>query len=99
VLRAAHQLARRGKPKAPARARPEPLVATGPNQVWTWDITYLATTVGGVFVYLYLIMDLYSRKIVGWEVYATHFARPTCAKGWAPTPCSCTPTTARPLRA
>jgi transposase InsO family protein len=74
VLRAADQLARRGKPKAPARARPEPLVATGPNQVWTWDITYLATTVSGVFFYLYLIMDIYSRKIVGWEVYATQSA-------------------------
>jgi transposase InsO family protein len=50
------------------------LVATGPNQVWTWDITYLATTVRGVFFYLYLIMDIYSRKIVGWEVYATESA-------------------------
>jgi transposase InsO family protein len=74
VLRAADQLARRGKPKAPARARPAPLVATGPNQVWSWDITYLATTVRGVFFYLYLIMDVYSRKIVGWEVYATESA-------------------------
>jgi hypothetical protein len=37
VLRAADQLARRGKPKAAPRARPAPLVATGPNQVWTWD--------------------------------------------------------------
>ena len=74
VLRAADQLARRGKPKAPPRPRPAPLVATGPNQVWTWDITYLATTVRGVFFYLYLIMDLYSRKIVGWEVYATESA-------------------------
>jgi transposase InsO family protein len=74
VLRAADQLARRGKPKTPARPRPAPLVATGPNQVWTWDITYLATTVRGVFFYLYLIMDIYSRKIVGWEVYATESA-------------------------
>ena len=74
VLRAADQLARRGQPKAPARARPAPLVATGPNQVWTWDITYLKTTVSGVFFYLYLIMDIYSRKIVGWEVYTTQSA-------------------------
>jgi len=74
VLRAADQLARRGKPKAPARARPQPLVATGPNQVWTWDITYLKTTVCGIFFYLYVIMDIYSRKIVGWEVYATQSA-------------------------
>ncbi len=74
VLRAADQLRRRGKPKRPARARPAPLVATGPNQVWSWDITYLATTVRGVFFYLYLIMDVYSRKIVGWEVYASESA-------------------------
>jgi transposase InsO family protein len=74
VLRAADQLARRGRVKAPARARPQPFQATGPNQVWTWDITYLATRVRGAFFYLYLIMDLYSRKIVGWEVYAEESA-------------------------
>jgi transposase InsO family protein len=69
LLRAADQLARRGRPKAPARVRPAPLEATGPNQVWSLCFTYLATTVRGVFFYLYLIMDIYSRKIVGWEVY------------------------------
>jgi transposase InsO family protein len=37
--------------------------------VWTWDITYLATTVRGSFFYLYLILALFSRKIVGWEVH------------------------------
>lgn len=74
VLRAADQLARRGRPKAPARVRPQPVEATGPNQVWSWDITYLASTVRGAFFYLYLIMDVYSRKIVGWEVYAEESA-------------------------
>jgi putative transposase len=74
VLRAADQLARRGRPKAPARVRPQPFEATGPNQVWSWDITYLASTVRGAFFYLYLIMDVYSRKIVGWEVYAEESA-------------------------
>jgi putative transposase len=69
LLRDADQLARRGRPKAPARVRPQPFEATGPNQVWSWDITYLASTVRGAFFYLYLIMDVYSRKIVGWEVY------------------------------
>ena len=39
-----------------------------------WDITYLATSVRGAFVYLYLIMDICSRKIVGWEVYAEESA-------------------------
>ena len=69
VLREAKQLAHRGKVKAPTKRRPEPLKATGSNQVWSWDITYLTTTVQGIFFYLYLIMDIFSRKIVGWEVY------------------------------
>ena len=46
-----------------------PLRANAPNQLWSWDITYLATTLKGSFFYLYLIMDVFSRKIVGWEVY------------------------------
>ena len=48
--------------------------ANGPNQLWSWDITYLATTVKGIFFYLYLIMDVFSRKIVGWEVYENESA-------------------------
>ena len=55
------------KPAKPRKA-PEELKATGPNQVWSWDITYLKTTVKGVFFYLYLFMDIWSRKIVGWTV-------------------------------
>jgi putative transposase len=74
VLREAGQLARRGKAKAPTRQRPMPLQASAPNQLWSWDITYLATTIKGVFFYLYLIMDVYSRKIVGWEVFDTESA-------------------------
>lgn len=70
VLRAQEQLAHRGKAKAPTHSRPQPLLATGPAQVWSWDITYLASTVAGMFFYLYLILDVFSRKIVGWEVYA-----------------------------
>jgi len=42
------------------------LTATGPNQVWTWDITKLATTRVGVFLQLYVIIDLFSRYVVGW---------------------------------
>jgi putative transposase len=43
--------------------------ATGPNQVWSWDITYLPTTTRGHFLYLYLIMDVWSRRVVGWDVF------------------------------
>lgn len=71
VLREADQLAHRGKAKPSTRQRPTPLQASAANQLWSWDITYLATTVKGVFFYLYLIMDVFSRKIVGWEVYAS----------------------------
>jgi putative transposase len=42
--------------------------ATGPNQVWSWDITWLPTVVRGRFVFLYLVMDVWSRRIVGWTV-------------------------------
>jgi putative transposase len=43
--------------------------AIGPNQVWSWDITWLQTVVRGKYLYLYLVMDVWSRRIVGWEVY------------------------------
>lgn len=74
VLREADQLTHRGKAKPPTHKRPAALQANAPNQLWSWDITYLATTVKGVFFYLYMIMDVFSRKIVGWEVYETESA-------------------------
>jgi len=43
--------------------------ADAPNQVWMWDITYLSGPVKGVYYYLYMISDLFSRDIVGWEVW------------------------------
>ena len=48
--------------------------ATAPNQVWSWDITWLPTTVRGVYLYLYLVMDVWSRRIVGWRVEARESA-------------------------
>lgn len=42
--------------------------ATRPNQVWSWDITWLPTPVRGTYLYLYLIMDVWSRRVVGWRV-------------------------------
>ena len=74
VLRKADQLAHRGKAKPPTHKRPESLEASAPNQLWSWDITYLPTIVKGLFFYLYMIMDVYSRKIVGWEVFDTESA-------------------------
>ncbi len=70
ILRAAGQNARRGRSRAPQpRRAPTTHVATAPNQVWCWDVTYLPTQVRGQWLYLYLILDLYSRKIVAWEVH------------------------------
>lgn len=74
VMREADQLAHRGKAKPPTHQRPAPLQADAPNQLWSWDITYLKTTIKGAYFYLYLIMDVFSRKIVGWEIYETESA-------------------------
>lgn len=48
---------------------PVELTATGPNQVWTWDITWLRTDVKGLFLFAYVIEDLFDRSIVGWTVH------------------------------
>jgi putative transposase len=48
--------------------------ATGPNQVWSWDITYLPTCVRGRYLYLYLVMDVWSRRIVGAAVHVRESA-------------------------
>lgn len=70
VLRAHGQNRHRGRCQAPRpRKAPSTHIATGPNQGWCWDITYLPSQVAGRWFYLYLIMDLYSRQIVGWEVH------------------------------
>ncbi len=69
ILRQEGQLTHRGRAKAPVRRSPAPQVADGPNQVWSWDITYLKAPVRGSFFYLYLIVDVWSRKIVGFEIH------------------------------
>jgi transposase InsO family protein len=71
VLRAERQLAHRSRAAVPQRRATPTHAATGPNQVWSWDITYLKSPVRGVFWYLYLLLDIWSRKIVGWTVEAT----------------------------
>jgi len=74
ILRAAGQAQHRGRARPAAQRAPQSHRATAPNQLWSWDITYLATTVQGMFFYLYLIMDVYSRKIVGLEVFEAESA-------------------------
>lgn len=70
VLRAAGQQQHRGCSQRPRRhAVPATHAAKAPNQVWSWDITYLPSPIRGQYYYLYLIEDIYSRKAVGWEVY------------------------------
>ena len=51
----------------PHYAKPE-LLATGPNQVWSWDITKLKGPVKWTYFYLYVILDVFSRYVVGWMV-------------------------------
>ena len=70
LLKAENQLQHRGAERPPIkRSKPRALVATAPRQLFSWDITYLPTLVLGCFFYLYLFMDIFSRKIVGWQVY------------------------------
>ena len=69
-LRAEGQMMHRESSRSPVgRHRPEEYIATGPNQVWSWDITYMRTPVRGIFFYLYVVIDVWSRKIVGWTVH------------------------------
>ena len=70
VLREANQLAhRRPERVAHNRRKPRAACATQPNQLYTWDITYLPTTIHGVYFYRYLFLDVFSRKIVAWQIY------------------------------
>ncbi len=68
LLRKNDQLNHRGRAKPRTARRPAQYVATGPCQVWSWDITYLRAPVRGVFFYLYVVMDVWSRKIVNASV-------------------------------
>jgi len=65
---------RRDQARHPAYAKPE-LVATAPNQIWSWDITKLKGPVAYLYFSLYVILDLFSRYVVGWMVAAQESAR------------------------
>jgi putative transposase len=95
VLRAHGQMNRRGRAQPPRTSRPPTThIATAPAEVWCWDVTFLPAQIQGRWFYLYLILDLYSRKIVGFEVHdtdsadhAAHLARRTAlAEGVHATP-------------
>jgi len=75
VLREVEQVNRRGRADTPkVVTKPKGYKAVAPNEVWSWDITYLASSIRGMFYYLYLIEDIFSRKIVGWEIHETESA-------------------------
>lgn len=65
----------RGRSQKPERRIPESHLAEAPNEVWTWDITWLGGPAKGLFYRLYMIIDLFSRKVVGWEVWETEEAK------------------------
>ena len=69
LLRRRRLLAHRDRARPRKHHRPREHVATGPNQVWAWDITYLPAGVRGQFWFLYAIVDVWSRKVVGWRVH------------------------------
>ena len=85
VLCAHGQMNRRGRAQPPRTSRPPTThIATRPGDVWCWDVTFLPAQIQGRWFYFYLIVDLYSRKIVGFEVHdtdsaehAAHLARRT----------------------
>ncbi len=69
VLHAHSHVHRRDRARPPQEPRPIPqLKADGPNEVWSWDITYLQTTVRGSWLYLYLVVDVWNRRVVSRDV-------------------------------
>lgn len=87
ILRSAGLMTHRSKAKAPTRERPEEMKATAPNQIWTWDISYMLSTCRKKYFYLYLILDIWDRSIVGWAVHekesglhAADLLRQTCLR-------------------
>jgi putative transposase len=85
VRRALGQMNPGGRARPPRTSRPPTThIASGPAEVWCWDVTFLPAQIQGRWFYFYLILDLYSRKIVGFEVHdtdsaehAAHLARRT----------------------
>ncbi len=80
LMRSMGQNTHRRLERAPQkRNKPLALKATAANQIYSWDITYLPTQIKGVYFYLYLFLDIFSRLIVGWQVYDTESAEQASA--------------------
>ena len=75
ILREEQQLAHRERSRPPTHRRALEKKATGPCQVWSWDITYLKSTVAGRFFYLYMVMDIWSRKIIDATVFSKEWGQ------------------------
>ena len=69
VLKESNQQHHRGRGRIPQKRTVSGHYAIKANQVWSWDITWLPGPAKGLFFYLYLIVDIFSRKITGWEIY------------------------------
>ena len=87
VLHEHKQQHHRGRSQQPERRAASTHGAEAPNEVWCWDITWLPGAVKGQFYFLYLILDVFSRKIVGWEIHeeesaenASRLLRKACMK-------------------
>lgn len=74
LLKAAEQQHHRGRAKKPSTRVVTSHCAIGPNQVWSWDITWLPMEVKGKYFYWYMVLDIFSRKIVGHEVHEVESA-------------------------
>lgn len=74
VLKKENMLQHRSATRPKTHRKPDELNATGPNQLWSWDITYLPSNIRGKYFYLYLFLDIFSRKIVGFDVYESESA-------------------------
>ena len=74
ILKEEKMDAHRGHSKMPARREPPTHIAYGPNEIWTWDITWLSAAVKGRYFKLYLVVDMFSRFIVAYEVWETEKA-------------------------
>ena len=74
ILKANKMQHHRGRAKQPSTRVVTSHCATGPNQVWSWDITWLPAQIQGKYYYWYMILDVFSRKIVGHEVHEAESA-------------------------